>query len=82
MAMNRTKTLLKGLLFRIVSNPKSSAVGIAAVITAIATDLGYTTIDSGVLMEILLYGFGLFKLFSRDTTSKKSFQEPSTDAEA
>lgn len=70
MAMVRTAALLRGLAFRVVSNRRSTAAGAAAIIVAIATDLGYT-LDPELVLEIILYGYGLSQLFMRDSVAKK-----------
>jgi predicted double-glycine peptidase len=70
MAMVRTAALLRGLAFRVVSNRRSTAAGAAAIIVAIATDLGYT-LDPELVLEIILYGYGLCQLFMRDSVAKK-----------
>lgn len=70
MAMVRTAALLRGLAFRVVSNRRSTAAGAAAIIVAIATDLGYT-LDPKLVLEIILYGYGLSQLFMRDSVAKK-----------
>jgi len=70
MAMVRTAALLRGLAFRVVSNRRSTAAGAAAIIVAIATDLGYT-LDPKLVLEIILYGYGLGQLFMRDSVAKK-----------
>jgi len=70
MAMVRTAALLRGLAFRVVSNRRSTAAGAAAIIVAIATDLGYT-LDPELVLEIVLYGYGLCQLFMRDSVAKK-----------
>jgi predicted double-glycine peptidase len=70
MAMVRTAALLRGLAFRVVSNRRSTAAGAAAIIVAIATDLGYT-LDPELVLEITLYGYGLCQLFMRDSVAKK-----------
>ena len=70
MAMIRTKALLKGLAFRVGSNPRSSAAGMGAIVVAIATDLGYT-LDPDLVLEVILYGYGIAKLFMRDSVAKK-----------
>ena len=70
MTMVTTAALLRGLAFRVVSNRRSTAAGAAAIIVAIATDLGYT-LDPKLVLEIILYGYGLSQLFMRDSVAKK-----------
>jgi len=70
MAMVRTAALLKSLVFRVVSNRRSTAAGVVAIIVAAATDLGYI-LDPDLVLEIVLYGYGFVQLFMRDATAKK-----------
>lgn len=81
MAMFRTKALLRGVFFRVASNPRSSAAGIVAIAVAIATDLGLT-IDPDLLLEIILYGYGFAQLLMRDSTRKKQAPRYGTDGAA
>lgn len=70
MAMSHTRSFIEALLFRLFSNPKSTAAGIVAVAVAIAADFGYTP-DPDKLLEIILYGFGAIQLLGRDVIAKK-----------
>lgn len=70
MNMSSTRNLLQALLFRLFSNPKSTAAGIVAIVVAVATDLGYAP-DPDKLLEVLLYGFGAIQLLGRDVIAKK-----------